>query len=232
MPKRRTDDAVHVVMTEHLISRRPPPGDLLAEKPERAETRPYQGEVVPYYPAKFPSTEDNELTVAVAQVREQSNLKDGLPLLASRIDMYHPARPSYYAELAEGYVAAGDAASAIRYFEEASKRDPDSASRLIQWGDALMETGQWPLAEEKLRRATELTPEDPAAWGRLGWAMWQQNKAGEAEAALEKAIGLGPEVPNCTTIWAWFCGALATGPRRKSNSGPHCVYNPALRSGG
>ena len=56
-----------------------------------------------YYPAKLPSTQDNELTVAVAQVREQSNLKEGLPLLASRIDKYHPARPSYYAELAEGY---------------------------------------------------------------------------------------------------------------------------------
>ena len=47
--------AVHVVMTEHLISRRPPPGDLLADKPERAESQPYQGEVVPYYPAKLSS---------------------------------------------------------------------------------------------------------------------------------------------------------------------------------
>jgi predicted CXXCH cytochrome family protein len=197
MPKRRTDDGVHIVMTEHLISRRPPPGNLLAEKPERAETQAtsYQGEVVPYYPATLASTEDNELTVAVAQVREQSNLKAGLPLLASRIDKYHPARPSYYAELAEGYIAAGDPTSAVRFFEEAAKRDPESASRLIQWGDALMDVGQWPLAEEKLRRATELTPDDPRAWGRLGWAMWQQNKAGEAKAALEKAIGLGPEVP-------------------------------------
>jgi predicted CXXCH cytochrome family protein len=195
MPRRRTDDAVHAVMTDHLISRRPPPGDLLAEKSERPETHPYQGEVVPYYPAKPPSTEENELIVAVAQVREQSNLKDGVPLLASRIGKYHPARPSYYAELAEGYLATGDPASAVRYFEEAAKRDPESASRLIQWGDALMEAGQWPLAEEKLRRATELTPDDPRAWGRLGWAMWQQNKAGEAKAALEKAIGLGPEVP-------------------------------------
>ncbi|HEY6342816.1 MAG TPA: tetratricopeptide repeat protein [Bryobacteraceae bacterium] len=194
MPKRRTDDAVHVVMTDHLISRRPPPGDFLAEKSERAEDRPYQGEVVPYYPAKPPSTQDDELTVAVAQVREQSNLKNGLPLLASRIDKYHPVRPSYYAELAEGYVAAGDPASAARYFEEAAKRDPDSSNRLIQWADALGDTGQWALAEEKLRRATELAPDDPRAWGRLGWAMWQQNKAGEAQAALEKAISLGPEV--------------------------------------
>jgi predicted CXXCH cytochrome family protein len=196
MPKRRTDDGVHIVMTEHLISRRPPAGDLLAEKPERAETpaTSYKGEVAPYYPAMPPSTEDNELIVAVAQVREQSNLKDGLPLLASRIEKYHPARPSYYAELAEGYVASGDPASAVSYFEEASKREPKSSSRLIQWADALIETRQWALAEEKLRRATELSPDDPRAWGRLGWAMWQQNRAGEAKTAMEKAIALGPEV--------------------------------------
>ncbi len=195
MPKRRTDDGVHVVMTEHLISRRPPPGDLLAEKTERAETQPYQGEVVPYYPAKISATQDDELTLAVAQVREQSNLKAGLPLLASLVEKDHPARPSYYAELAEGYVASGDPASAVKYFEAAAKRDPDSSNRLIQWGDALMQTGQWPLAEEKLRRATELAPEDPAAWGKLGWALWQQNKAAEAQATIEKAISLGPEVP-------------------------------------
>ena len=213
MPKRRTDDAVHIVMTEHFISRRPPSGDLLAEKPERPETQPYQGEVAPYYPAKPASTNDNELLIAVAQVREQSNLKDGLPLLASRIDKYHPSGPSYYAELAQGYLAAGDASSAVKNFEEAAKRDPQSASRLLEWGDALMQAGQWPLAEEKLRHATELAPDDPRAWGRLGWAMWQQNKAAEAKAAIEKAISLGPEVPelyNNLGLVLWGVGDRAS----------------------
>ncbi len=197
MPRRRTDDAVHVVMTDHLIARRPPAGDLLAEKPERADTpaSSYQGEVVPYYPAKLAATPDNELTVAVAQVREQSNLKAGVPLLASLIAKYHPTRPGYYAELAEGYLALNDPASAIRSFAEASRLEPDSATRLIQWGDALMQAEQWPLAESKLRRATELAPADPRAWGRLGWALWQQDKAAEAKSAIGKAISLDNEVP-------------------------------------
>jgi predicted CXXCH cytochrome family protein len=197
MPKRRTDDGVHVVMTDHFIARRPPAGDLLAEKAERPELpgSSYQGEVVPYYPAKLPATADNDLTIAVAQVRDQSNLKAGVPLLASQIANYHPTRPGYYAELGEGYQSAGDPASAIRSFEEASRLDPDSAPRLIQWGDALMQVRQWTLAEAKLRRATELAPEDPRAWGRLGWDLWQQDKAAEAKSALEKAISLDPEVP-------------------------------------
>jgi predicted CXXCH cytochrome family protein len=219
MPRRRTDDAVHIVMTDHFIARHPPEGDLLAEKPERAELQgsSYRGEVVPYYPAKLASTADNDLTVAVAQVRDQSNLKAGLPLLASQIAKYHPMRPAYYAELAEGYLAVGDAASAIRFFTEASRLDPNSAPRLIQWGDALMRAEQWPLAESKLRRATELESGDPRAWGRLGWALWQQDKPAEAKAALEKAISLDAEVPelnNNLGLILWGVGDRAAAEKQ------------------
>ncbi len=193
MPKRRTDDAIHVVMTEHLIAKRPPSGDLLAEKKERAETGAdsYKGEVVPYYPSKLPATADNELIIALAQVREQSNLTKGLPQLAAAIEKYRPVQRGYYAELAQGYIAAGNTTSAIQFFEEASKREPQSAPRLIEWGDALMQTGQWSAAEAKLRRATELAPDELRGWGRLGWALWQQNKAPEARTALEKGDCVG-----------------------------------------
>jgi predicted CXXCH cytochrome family protein len=216
MPKRRTDDAVHVVMTDHFIARRPPSGDLLAEKHERVETQAtsYQGEVALYYPAKLPSTEDNDLTVAVAQVRDQSNLKRGVLLLRAQLTKYHPTRPGYYAELAEAYLAIDDAASAIRAFEEAARLDPDSAPRLIQWGDALMRAGQWMPAEAKLRRATELAPGDARAWGRLGWDLWQQDKAAEAKSALEKAISLDPEVAdlhNNFGLLLWGTGKQAQG---------------------
>ncbi len=53
MPKRRTEDVVHVVMTDHLIQRRPPSRNLLAELPERhpTEAEEYHGAVVPYYPS-------------------------------------------------------------------------------------------------------------------------------------------------------------------------------------
>jgi predicted CXXCH cytochrome family protein len=225
MPRRRTDDGVHVVMTDHFIARRPPAGDLLAERPERAETPAdsYQGQVVLYYPAKLASTADNDLTVAVAQVRDKSNLKAGLPLLASQIARYHPTRPGYYAELAEGYLAVGNSAAAIRSLAEASRLEPDSAPRLIQWGDALMREEQWTLAESKLRRATEITPGDPRAWGRLGWVLWQQDKAAEARANLEKAIALDPEIPdvhNNLALVLWGTG---------EKSGAEKEFREALR---
>ncbi len=198
MPKRRTDDAVHTVMTDHDIVRRKPAGNLLADKPEEIESpaTARHGEVVPYYPEKLPDTVENALYVAVAQVREQSNLKNGLPLLKSLIDRDQPKQAGFYADLADGYLAAGDPAMAIQYFEEAAKKEPRVPLRQLSLGNAFMEAQQWPQAEAALRRATDLAPGDPRGWGRLGWVLWQQNKSVEAKAALEKALSLDPEIPD------------------------------------
>src|SRR6185295_3884427 len=56
MPKRRTDDVVHAVMTDHYIQRRKPARDLLAPIVERHDTdaTAYRGEVVLYYPSQPP----------------------------------------------------------------------------------------------------------------------------------------------------------------------------------
>src|ERR1051326_5292328 len=67
MPRRRTDDAVHIVMTDHKIVRRRPLSDLLAEKPEKHETleNSYRGEVVPYYPGSLAANADSQLYLAI-----------------------------------------------------------------------------------------------------------------------------------------------------------------------
>ena len=56
MPKRRTDDVVHVVMTDHYIQRRKPPGSLLAEKaePPESEKSAYRGEWCAILPCRVP----------------------------------------------------------------------------------------------------------------------------------------------------------------------------------
>ena len=100
----------------------------------------------------------------------------------------------FYAELAQGYGAAGDWAKAIPYFEEAERREP-TAFRLVQLGNALMENRQFPQAEAALRRATALAPDEPSGWATLGWVLWQQEKGAEARADLERAVALDPEVP-------------------------------------
>jgi predicted CXXCH cytochrome family protein len=196
MPKRRTDDVVHVVMTDHLIQRHKPQGDPLAPKAEVVERAAdaYHGEVVPYYPAPLPDTPENALYTALAQVRYEKNLAGGLPRLAGLVERYHPQQAGFYAELAQGYRAAGDLTKAIPYFEEAARREP-TALRLIQLGNAQMEAREFAQAEITLRRATALGPNEPMSWGTLGWTLWQEDKGGEARAALEKAVTLDPDLP-------------------------------------
>jgi predicted CXXCH cytochrome family protein len=198
MPKGRTDDAVHIVMTDHYIRRRPPStSDLLAEKDTSRELPvvPYRGEVVPYYPAHLPATAENALDAAVAQLRDRSNLKDGLPRLAGLIEKYHPAAAGYYSDLAKGYLAAGDAARAMLYFGQAVQHVPTSAVVPLRYGNALVETQQWAKAEAVLRGVTTRSPDDAEAWGLLGHALWQQNKLAEAKAVLEKGLKLNPDLP-------------------------------------
>jgi predicted CXXCH cytochrome family protein len=198
MPKRRTDDAVHIVTTDHRIVRLKPPGDLLREKAETRETpaNAYRGLVVPFYPAALPPSPVNALDRALAQIEDGSNLKAGLPQLASLLAQYRPPNAEYYEELADAWRAAGDSVRALRYYDEAVSRAPGSAVRALKLGNMLIETGQFARAETVLRRATALKPDDPLGWGLLGWALWQQHKAQEARASLERSIDIDPDLPD------------------------------------
>ncbi len=195
MPKRRTDDAVHIVMTDHKIVRKKPAEDLLAEKTEIHESpaTSYRGDVVAYWPRTLTPSSDDLLYGALAQITDRSNLDAGLKRLATLIGSLHPTQSGFYAGLGEGYRSAGDMAKAIASFEEAARRAPNSEIVQLELGNALMEAKQWARAEAAFRMAAKLRPDDAAAWGLLGWVLWQQDKAVEAKSDLEKAVELNPD---------------------------------------
>jgi Flp pilus assembly protein TadD len=205
MPKRRTDDAVYIVMTDHFIRARQPAGDLTAAKKEtpESETPPYRGEVVPYYPKNMASTttpparrqEEAELYGALSQIVEHSNMSGGVPLLESLVHKYKPVQADFYADLADGITAVGDVAKGLQYYEEAAQHAPDSALILRRLGSARMDAGQLPGAEATLRRVTTLTPEDSGAWGMLAQVVMRQGRAPEAMALFRRSIAIDPEVP-------------------------------------
>ena len=183
MPKRRTLDVVHVVMTDHRIVRLPPAGDLLAPLAEKAgvDANQYRGEVAQYYPAAADS-----LYLAVAQVTQRSNLARGLPQLAAEVARQRPARAEFYLELGQAWLAAGDRAKALDSFEQAVAREPGSPVARLNLADVLTQAGQNRRAAEVLQRALKTAPEDPLLWYQLGIA---QSDA----AALEKTIALDPD---------------------------------------
>ena len=105
MPKRRTDDVVHAVMTDHFIQRRRPSRDLLAPLPEThdSDRTAYRGEVALLYPRHLPATGDSELYLATAQVTDGAILEFGIPRLRKAIETYRPPQAQFYFELANAY---------------------------------------------------------------------------------------------------------------------------------
>jgi Flp pilus assembly protein TadD len=196
MPKRRTQDVMHAVMTDHLIQRQPPSADLLAPRAERREfdENQYRGEVVPYYPSPLPQTPENALYLAVAQVTQRSNLAKGLPCLAAEIAKQNPARHEFYLELGQAWIAAGKPATAVTAFEAALKRKADSPAAMLGLGDALTEAAQPARAVTVLSRAVKLAPNDALLWYQLAIAHSAAGSDDAAIAALEKSTAADPDL--------------------------------------
>jgi len=197
MPKRRTDDVVHAVMTDHLIQRRPPARDLLAELSERhpTEAEEYRGEVVPYYPNPLPRTDENLLYRAVAQVALRNNLPQGVADLAREIARVRPGNSEFYMVLGDAWQSSGKPQEAIAAYEQALRLRPDFPRGLLSLSSAFKEAGQLPRAEETLKRALAVGPSNAAAWLQYGAIDFALGRIEGAIAKMEKAIALDPELP-------------------------------------
>ncbi len=186
MPKRRTMDVVHVVMTDHYIQRRPPAGDLLAPLAERHETPAdqYRGAVVPYYPPATPARPENSLYAAVAQGRAAR--------LAAEIAKQKPSRPEFYVELGLAWLAENRPREAVTALEEAVRREPRSPVAQLDLAEALTRAGQPARALDVLNRAVKSNPEDALLWYQLGLSLSNADRPDEAFPALQKAVSLDP----------------------------------------
>lgn len=193
MPKRRTEDVVHVVVTDHFIRRRRPASDLMADRPERRDA--YRGPVVLYYPETIAHTPENDLLLAVAQVKEGSNLAEGIPRLTAAILQYAPQRAEYYWALAEALEKSDRWAKAVPVYREAVRHNPQSAAGLEKLGTALRHAAQYAEAADVLERAASIAPEEAVTWHELGLSYHALGRSSAAVAALAKAIQLDPDLP-------------------------------------
>jgi tetratricopeptide (TPR) repeat protein len=206
MPKRRTDDVVHAVMTDHRIQRPNPAQDWTAPKPERssAEAAAYRGPVAPYYPQPWPSTPEGELYLAVAQTQDGSNRVQGIAQLESAIARHRPAQAQFYVELGDALSAEGETERALPYYREAAQRRP-SAPNLRRLAVALRALDQPQEAADTVLKGLADAPADYASWHELGLIRTAQGRDSDAVAAFEKALTLNPDLPetqnNLGAVW-------------------------------
>lgn len=221
MPKRRTEDVVHAVMTDHLIQRQAP-RDLLAEIPEVHEPA-YRGEVVPYYPKPLPSNGTNALYLAVAQVTHGSNLTEGIPRLAAELERQKPGNAEFYFTMGEALRQKGDAAKAAAAYEQAIARDPKSAWSLRRYADVLESLGQWQRAADAANRAIQAAPDDARGWYALGETYGHFGRHEDEIRALRKAIEFDPDL---TEAYNNLGSALA---ESGNPAGAETAFRDALR---
>jgi tetratricopeptide (TPR) repeat protein len=196
MPQRRPVEVVHIVKTDHYIQRKPAPVSL-TDIPERHETQAnsYRGRVQLYYPKTLPDSAENRLYLAIAQVRDRSNLKEGIPELAHALGAVKPNRPEPLFELGSAYLAAGDVDRAVAAFRESLGIDPSYSPSLLGLAGAFRRSGQFTQAAAALEQATRSAPDNAKAWNELGQVNLDLDRAPQALAALKQALALAPDLP-------------------------------------
>ncbi len=197
MPMRRTDDAVHVVMTDHYIQRRTPARDFLAalRETDAPTERPYVGKVVPYYPNPLA----DEFYLALAQIQHGADLEKGIPRFEELLQNRKPPEPEFYLELGKAYSRAGKKKDAIRWFEEALNRRAGFRPALKELGAALVGSGELARAAEVLEKAAG-PPLDSAALTDLGNVYLRMGRLEDAERTLQSALTANPEEPEAHNL--------------------------------
>jgi predicted CXXCH cytochrome family protein len=196
MPKRRTDDVVHAVMTDHSIQRVKPDRDLLAPMAEVAGDPAGHSGIALYYPAN--KSAKDELYIASAEVRHGTTA--GIAHLQSAIARYSPQEPEFYLDLGDGYDKAGKEDEAIHWYQEALRHKPDFRPAEKQLGAALIANGQFGRAIDVLQRAIAGPPEDDALLTDVGNAYLHQRALEKARQALMRALEINPQQPEAENL--------------------------------
>jgi tetratricopeptide (TPR) repeat protein len=197
MPKRRTEDVVHAVITDHYIQRKLPGRDLLAELTEMhiPESEEYHGEVIPYYPAQPPPTSENRQYSAVAQILLQNNLARGVEDLSQQLVKQPTLRPEFYTTLGDAWAASGELGKAASAYRQALRRDNISLVALQGLARVQQQQGEERKSAETLERALHVAPLEPNIWYQYGLLKAQQGRREEALTRLQKALALDPDLP-------------------------------------
>jgi predicted CXXCH cytochrome family protein len=215
MPKRGTDDAPHIVMTDHWIRRRP-----ASHSPE---TGAYSGKVDLYYPPDLPNTPENRLYLAIAQVKDFANLDTGIPLLRRAIAEYQPKQGQFYLDLAEAYWKTGRRREAIEYYDQAIHRSPDLVKAFSNFGEVLLRDGQLSRSVAVLEQGLKTAPREATIPTTLAVAYGQQGRMDEAVALLLRAVEINPDLPA-----AWFNLAVAW-EQEGNRPAAEAAYRNAIR---
>jgi tetratricopeptide (TPR) repeat protein len=219
MQKRRTNDAVHVIMTDHRIARFALP-DLRPKTEAHEDT--YRGKVAPYYPARA-ETSDDKLMLGLAQVRDGADLAGGIPRL-ERLTGQHPDAPvAYLYGLAEAYRNSSQPARAALVYRLVLERDPAFAPAWLGLGQALAAGPAPSEAAGVLEQALTQSAPLVAVLNLLGSVYQQAGDLARSQSVLQRAISVAPELPEP------YLNLGVTRARQADPAGAATAFREAIR---
>jgi tetratricopeptide (TPR) repeat protein len=220
MPKRRTEDAVHVVMTDHFIRKRPA-RDGAAPFIERHDRQ--TGPVRPLYPSRPSDAPEQRLYLAIATVRNSSNPRADIPKLEAAIAAARLSVPEPYIELGDARRAAGDAKGAVEAYRLALDRGSREGRVYVAAGELLIQTGRAPEAMRLLESAVREGSRDVAIRNTLAVLYGSRDRFPDAVRLLQEALQLNPDEP-----LTWLNAGVAWQAMGQKNRA-EAAYREAIR---
>ena len=204
MPKRRTDDAVHVVMTDHLIRRRPAGRRSAGGEGGGARIGRHRRIAAKWFRTIRRNSRRRRGGRALHGAGADSRAEQSEGGIAAAgepaSNKYRPQRADYYVDLAEGLAAAGQLAKACRTLKRPRGVRPARRSCCESSAARRWKRGNWRRRKRRLRRVTALAPDDA---GRLGTAgpgsvAAKQERARRGRRSGRESAPI-PNCPSCTT---------------------------------
>lgn len=196
MWKRRTDDAVHVIMTDHDIQRYKPRRNFLAPLKEGAV--PYRGEVIAYEPDSLAEFPNGDLYLALAQTEHASNLATGIAQLQRAIEKDKPNVAEFYFALGAAYSKNGQYGKALPWYEEALRHRAEYPQALRALASTLAAAGDMKAAVAAGEIAAATLPTDTAVLTNLGDVYLRKGDVYKAKIVLQRAMTIDPDLPDAT----------------------------------
>jgi tetratricopeptide (TPR) repeat protein len=178
---------------------------LLLKRGKRAEALALLDE----YAVEHPES-GFDLTMTKAQLLSEHGETDtGLSLLTAALER-HPKHPALEYDRAVLLEQAGQVREAVGALEQLLKERPDDATLLNALGYTLADHGlRLSHAEDLIRQALVITPDNPAVIDSLGWVRFKRGDAKGAVPILERAYALARD-PEIAAHWGealWKAGS-------------------------
>lgn len=187
MPKRRAQDVVHAVMTDHLIQKGPPGPDLLA--PLQEDHSHGKEQPLLYFPQSL-SDWERDLYLGMAEVQTPGNLRQGLDRLSAALERKRAPFAEPYVKLAMAQAGTGDYDAARASLGQALEIDPDSPIARFNLSEVLRRQGRFAAAVEQYQRTLTLDPGYAKAHLGLGLVNRQQSRP--AMESFRRALRFDP----------------------------------------